>query len=121
MMPTRITPRCRPGPESELWRLSAELARFTALQRSGGGDVELAGRLRCILDDALEVLYDLAADPDLDDVRSWQIVATRDLLASHLRAASHIESAEAQPQLLLQVLTRAASHLLEVDVLSGGR
>lgn len=71
-------------------------------------------RIRRLLDLSIDLLAEAAHDVDeTDEPRARRLLAARDDIAAHLRAADHLAAAKARPSTHTNLLVRAVERLAE--------
>jgi hypothetical protein len=95
------------------WQLRSLGAHIDDLLRQHSSRLDgapwIRGDLRLALESSLDLLMDVAAEAGLDTPESRPILAMRDIVAIHLRAAEDVEAAEGGLDTVMRLLTRAAT------------
>ena len=108
-------------PDHRLRSLANEAELLTRLRGSGDEwDWLVVPRIRRLLDLSVKLLAELADDIGADEAQGRRVLAVRDDVAAHLRAADHVLAAQARPEahtnLLVQAIERLLEEYGEVDV-----
>ena len=112
MTPPQLTFHSRPA--ERLDRLAQEIERLVDSHESGATRQRwVTVQMAPLLERSIGVLAAVAAEIGPDQPEGRRVLATRDLVAAHLRAAADIEAADVRPEILTNLLVRAGSQLVE--------
>jgi hypothetical protein len=95
------------------WQLRSLSAHIDELVEHRGshpaGASWIRGELRLALESSLDLLMDVAAESGIETPEARPILATRDVVAIHLRAAEDVRIAGGRPETVMGMLVSAAT------------